>query len=138
MSLKRLDGTREGAGSVVVVTAFQCVTRRQVLAIWWMHRRLKPAVRAAAPDFLGVRLHIDWRNRLVRSVSLWAKGTGLYDMGKVGGHISATRYPPARGIETSCGVYLYGGDWRTVMFGDGYASRPPLQTTKGEPRGASH
>lgn len=138
MSLRKLDDTEAGSNGVVVVTAFHCRTRLDVLTIWWMHHRLKSAVFAASPDFLGVRLHINWRQRLVRSVSLWAKGTGLYDMGKVDLHIAATRWPGRRGIATSCGVYTYGGDWRGVMFGDGYASAPPLQQTKGEYRGVAN
>ncbi|WP_117211573.1 hypothetical protein [Allorhizocola rhizosphaerae] len=138
MSIRKLEGTEAGSGSVVVVTAFQCRSRLDLLLIWWMHHRLKSAVRAAAPDFLGIRLYIDWRRRIARSVSLWAKGTGLYDMGNVKEHIAATRFPGTRGIETSCGVYTYGGDWRSVMFGDGFASRPPLQKTKGEYRGAAN
>jgi hypothetical protein len=129
MSIRKLDQEPDNGGGVVVVTAFACRTRRDLLVLWWLHHRLKPAVQAAAPDFLGVRLFIDWRRRLVRSVSLWARPAGLYAMGEVGGHIAATRVPPRRGITTSCGVYGYRGDWRTVMFGEGFATAPPLQTT---------
>lgn len=138
MSIRKLDGTEAGENSVVAVTAFYCHSRLDVLIIWFMHHRLKRAISAASPDFLGVQLYIDWRQRLVRSVSLWAKGTGLYDMGKVQQHVAATRLPGQRGITTSCGVYTYGGDWRHVMFGDGYASAPPLQKSKGEYRGVAN
>lgn len=129
MSIRKLDDEPDDGGGVVVVTAFACRTRRDVLLLWWLHHRLKPAVRAAAGDFLGVRLFIDWRRRLVRSVSLWARPTGLYALGSVSAHIAATRIPRRRGITTSCGVYAYRGDWRTVMFGGEYATPPPLHTT---------
>ncbi len=117
MSIRKLDEAPAEQGGAVVITAFACRTRRDVLLLWWLHHRLKPAVRAEAPSFVDVRLYIDWRRRLVRSVSLWSEVGGLYDMGKVTGHISAARVPGSRGIETSCGVFTYRGDWRTVLFG---------------------
>lgn len=122
-------------GGVVVVTTFACRTLVNVLLVCWLHRRLKPAVRANAPDFLGVRLYIDWRRRLIRSVSLWASLTGLYDMGKVHGHVLAARLTGNRGIATCGGVYRYGGDWRTLLFGEGYVSPPPLTSVPGIPNG---
>lgn len=126
MSCSRLE---EGGsnGGAVVVTMFACRTRRDILLLWWLHYRLKPAVRAHAPGLLGVRLFIDWRHRIVRSVSLWTDPARLYDMGEVRGHVAATRIPRRRGIATSCGVYTYQGDWRTVMFGlESTAAEPPL------------
>ena len=116
MSIRRLTEESAEPGGAVVVTAFVCRTRRDVLLLWWLHRRLKPQVRAQAPAFIDVRLFIDWRRRVVRSVSLWSEITGLYDMGKVPGHIKATRIPAGRGLETTCGVFTYGGDWRAVLF----------------------
>lgn len=123
MTLKRIE---EGAhkGGAVVVTAFACRTRRDVLLVWWWHHRLKPAVQARVSGFLGVRLYIDWRRRLVRSVSLWTDPAHLYDMGEVREHVAITRLPRRRGIRTSCGVYTFGGDWRTVMFGQEPADVP--------------
>lgn len=126
MSFQRI---REGAteGGAVVVTVFACRTRRDVLLLWWLHYRLKPAVQARARGFLGVRLYVDWRRRVVRSVSLWTDPAYLYDLGEVREHVGATRIPRRRGITTSCGVYTYRGDWRTVMFGvEQEAERPPL------------
>jgi hypothetical protein len=109
----------EGAsqGGAVVVTRFACHTRRDIVLLWWLHIRLKPAVRVRAPGLLGVRLFIDWRHRIVRSVSLWTDPARLYDMGEVREHVAAARIPRRRGIATSCGVYTYKGDWRKVMFG---------------------
>lgn len=122
-------GTHEGGA--VVITRFACRTRRDILLLWWLHLRLKPAVRARTRGFLGVRLFIDWRRRQVRSVSLWTDPAHLYDLGEVREHVAATRIPRRRGIATSCGVYTYEGDWRTVMFGKAPDSAPSPLT--GEP-----
>jgi hypothetical protein len=125
MSFPRLVAGASDGGAVVV-TMFACRTRGDVLLLWWLHFRLKPAVRARAPGLLGVRLFIDWRRRIVRSVSLWTDPARLYDMGEVREHVAATRIPARRGIATSCGVYTYQGDWRTLMFGMESAAMSPL------------
>jgi len=130
VSIRKLDEAGAEAGGVVVITAFACRTRTDVLLLWWLHHRLDARVRAATDKFLGVKLYIDWSDRRVRSVSLWSDIKGLYDMGKVEAHIAATRLPAQRGITTSCGVYGYRGDWRTVLFGEGYATPAPLQTSE--------
>lgn len=116
-------------GGVVVVTQFECRTWRRVIAVWWMHRRVKPAVTEASKEFLGVRLFIDWRTRRVRSVSLWSEGTALFGMGEIDAHVRAAHIPLRWGMATSCGVFGYLGDWRTVMFGGGYATQSPLAVT---------
>ena len=108
---------RAGGGGAGVVTMFACRTRWDVLLVWWLHYRIKPAIEARAKGFLGVRLYIDWRRRIVRSVSLWTDPASLYDMGEVRQHVGATRIPRRRGIQTSCGVYSYEGDCSAVMFG---------------------
>ncbi|MCM4080890.1 hypothetical protein [Paractinoplanes hotanensis] len=116
MTIRKLTEESAEPGGAVVVTAFACRTRRDVLLLWWLHRRLKPEVGARAPHFIDVRLFVDWRRRVVRSVSLWSDVTGLYDMGRVAGHIAAARVPGRRGITTSCGVFTYRGEWQTVLF----------------------
>jgi len=108
---------RPGEGGAVVITLFACRTLRDVLLIWWLHFRLKPAVWAHAPGFLGVKLYIDWRQRLVRSVTLWSTPAGVYDMGEVREHVAATRIPRWRGIRTACGIYTYQGECMAAMFG---------------------
>ncbi|MEU8264994.1 hypothetical protein AB0C02_30825 [Micromonospora sp. NPDC048999] len=128
--MKRLgkDQPLSDEGGVVAVTTFACRTLVNVLLVCWLHWRLKAGVRTNAPEYLGVRLYIDWRRRVIRSVSLWTSLTGLYDMGKVQGHIRAARWAGNRGIATCGGVYRYGGDWRNLLFGKGYTSPPPLTT----------
>ena len=113
-----------GEGGAVVVTMFACRTRRDILLVWWLHYRIKPAIQARAPGFLDVRLFIDWRRRIVRSVSLWTDPASLYDLGEVQQHVVATRLPGRRGIQTSCGVYQYEGDCSAVMFGVGPNWKP--------------
>jgi len=127
---RREDGPLATAGGVVVVTQFECRTLRQVLAVWWLHRKVKPDVARESPGFLDVRLYIDWRARRVRSVSLWSDGLALFDMGQVDSHIRAAHAPVGWGVRTSCGVFGYLGDWRAVMFGDGgYVTASPLSRT---------
>ena len=108
---------RPGEGGAVVVTLFACRTLRDVLLIWWLHYRLKPAVRARARGFLGVRLYIDWRQRLVRSVTLWSSPAHIYAIGEVRDHAAATRIPRRRHIRTACAVYTYEGECMAAMFG---------------------
>src|SRR5690606_34542686 len=124
MDARRLQpGT--SVGGAMVVTVFACRTRRDVLLVWWLHHRLRSAVQARVRGFLGVRLFVDWRTRVVRSVSLWTDPAYLYDMGEVPEHVATTRIPARRGIRTSCGVYTYQGGWRAVMFGVEPDSAPP-------------
>jgi hypothetical protein len=115
---------RVGEGGAVVVTLFVCRTRRDIALIWWLHKRIKPAVRAHASGFLDVRLIIDWRRRLVRSVSLWTDPAHLYGMGKVSEHVAASRIPAVRGIETSCAIYTYEGQCMPLMFGATPGEKP--------------
>ena len=109
------EGTTRGGA--VVVTLFACRTRRDILLVWWLHRRVRPAVLAHARGFLGIRLYIDWRRRTVRSVSLWTDPAYLYDMGKVSEHVAIARIPRRRGIQTSCGIYTHQGECAEMMFG---------------------
>jgi hypothetical protein len=123
---------QEGAteGGAVVVTLFACRTRRDLALVWWLHRRVRPAVLAHTRGFLGVRLYIDWRARTLRSVSLWADPAYLYDMGKVSDHIAIARIPRRRGIQTSCGIYTYQGECAEVMFGVPPLHKPAPLTGK--------
>jgi hypothetical protein len=115
---------RVGEGGAVVVTLFACRTRRDIALIWWLHRRIKPAVRAHAHGFVDVRLFIDWRHRLVRSVSLWTDPAHLYEMGRVSDHVGAARIPARRGIRTSCAIYTCEGECMEVMFGSPAQAKP--------------
>lgn len=113
-------------GGVVVVTVFACRTIVNMLLIWKLHHQLKQRVYRRATDFLGVYLILDWRARTVRSVSLWADLNGVYDMGEVREHVEATRFPARRGIQTSCGIFSFEGDWLKVLFGARHGRPSPL------------
>ena len=108
---------RPDQGGAVVVTLFACRTRWDMLLIWWLHFRLKPAIRARAPGFLGVRLYLDWRQRLVRSVTLWSSPARVYGIGEVREHAAATRIPRRRRIRTACAIYTSEGECLAAMFG---------------------
>ncbi|HEY8472611.1 MAG TPA: hypothetical protein VIL37_08240 [Natronosporangium sp.] len=127
---------RPGDGGAVVITMFNCRTRRNVLLVWWLHYRIKPAIQRVK-GFLDVRLFIDWRRRIVRSVSLWTDPAALYDLGEVGPHVAATRLPSRFGIETSCGFYQYEGDCGAVMFGV-RPNRKPNPITLAHPSQPDH
>lgn len=117
---------RSKPGGVVVITRFKCRSRRQMLVIVRLHRRLKKKVSAASDGFIGVRLYPQWNERVLLSVSLWRDLTSLYDMGSVPEHVAATRIPGRLGINTSCGVFEYSGDWRVILFGEGWSTTSPL------------
>jgi hypothetical protein len=121
-------------GGAVVVTLFACRKRRDILLIWWLHHRIKPAVQARTRGFLGVRLYIDWRRRIVRSVSLWTDVAYLYDMGEVREHVAVARIPRQLSIRTTCGIYTYEGEWSELMFGLEPNQKPnPLADTNPSP-----
>ena len=126
---------QEGArtGGAVVVTRFSCRTRWDILLLWLLHKRIRPAVRARVRGLLGIRLYIDWRQRTVHSVSLWTDPAHLYDMGKVPEHIAVARIPRRHGIQTTCGIYTYEGECAAVMFGVDPNRKPaPLTDTRQE------
>jgi len=125
---------RAGEGGAVVVTMFDCRSRRNIVLLWWLHRRLRSHVRARAKGFLGIRLYIDWRRRVVRSVSLWADPPSVYSIGDVPAHVAAARIPPRLGIQTSCGMYTYEGACSAVMFGVTPNPRPNPLTGVGPKR----
>lgn|SRR5690606_8771049 len=108
---------RPREGGAVVITLFACRTRRDVLLLWWLHFRLKPVIQARTRGLLGVRLYIDWRQRLVRTVTLWSNPAYVYDMGEVREHVAATRIPRGRAIRTTCAIYTYEGECMAAMFG---------------------
>lgn len=122
------EGQRRGGA--VVVTRFSCHTKRKVLLLWWLHWRIRPSVKARVRGFVGIRLYVDWRKRIVHSVSLWDDLAYLYDMGKVPEHIAVARIPRKFGIQTTCGIYAYEGDCAAAMFGLEPLSKP---TPLGEP-----
>lgn len=110
----------------MVVTAFACRTFPNMLLIWRLHRQLKRNVYAKADGFLGVHLILNWCDRVVQSISLWSDLHALYDMGEVKEHVRAVRVPGTRGIQTSCGVFGFDGDWLSVLFGSAKGRPSPL------------
>ena len=121
------DRDGDSRSGVVVVTLFECQSVGKMLAIGYLHRRMKAVIREKVPGFLDVRLFVDWKHRSSRSVSLWSNLDALRLMGTVSQHVAASRLPARYGIETACGVFAYIGDWRTVLFGDSrWSSDSPL------------
>ncbi|MEU2615150.1 hypothetical protein ABZ570_26760 [Micromonospora sp. NPDC007271] len=116
---------------MVVVTSFACQSIPKMLLIWKLHHQLKRRVYQKAADFLGVHLILDWPNRTVRSISLWRRVHGIYDMGEVPEHVEATRIPAQHGIRTRCGVFSYDGDWLAVLFGARDVRPSPLSDWPG-------
>jgi hypothetical protein len=114
------------AGGQVVVTRFECGTVRNVLAILVLHARLKLDVRRQARGFVGIRLLVDWRRRTILSISLWRDLESVYSMGDVPRHVAATRLPRGLGVDTTCGVFCFIGDWRRVMFRGPSTAGSPL------------
>jgi hypothetical protein len=92
------------------------------------HVRLKLDVRRQARGFVGVKMLIDWRRRTLLSISLWKDLDSVYSMGSVPRHVAAARIPMGLGIETTCGVFCFVGDWRRVMFQSPVQPRSPLHS----------
>lgn len=103
-------------GGQVVVTRFECGTRRNLCWLLAMHARVKRDVRRHGNGLVGVKMLIDWRRRTLYSISLWRDLDSVYSMGNVPRHVTAARVPRVLGVETTCGVFCYVGDWRRVMF----------------------
>lgn len=116
------------AGGQVVVTRFECGTLLKLASIMLFHVRLKLDVRRQARGFVGVKMLIDWRRRTLLSISLWKDLDSVYSMGSVPRHVAAARIPMGLGIETTCGVFCFVGDWRRVMFQSPVQPRSPLHS----------
>jgi hypothetical protein len=117
-------------GGQVMVTRFECGTLWNLLWILAMHMRLKIDVRRQSRGFVGVKGLIDWRRRTFLSISLWRDLDSVYSMGNVRRHVSAARVPPVMGVETTCGVFCFVGDWRRVMFRSPSLPCSPLHPIK--------
>lgn len=120
-------------GGQVVVTRFECGTLRKLFWILAMHARVKIDVRRQSTGFVGVKALIDWRRRTVYSITLWRDLDSVYSMGNVPRHVSAARVPRVMGVETTCGIFCYVGDWRRVMFRSPSPPRSPLHSAPREP-----
>jgi hypothetical protein len=110
----------------VVITRFVCPTRARLVLLMFLHFRIKRQVRKQAGGFVGAAAVVLWQQRTLLSVTLWRHLDDIYEMGKVNHHIEASRMPARLGIQTTCGVYAYGGDWRKLMFGTDHTSADPL------------
>jgi hypothetical protein len=120
------------AGGQVVVTRFECGSLPKLAAILLLHVRVKLDVRRQASGFLGIKLLIDWRHRTILSISLWKDLDSVYSMGNVPRHVAAVRVPGGMGVQTTCGVFCFVGDWRRVMFGGQCVTRSPLSDLQSE------
>lgn len=92
-----------------------------------LHLRVKPQLEKFAHGFLGSGVLVDWRNKVVLSVSLWRSAEDIYTMGEVSHYILATRVPGRIGVMTTSGVYSYVGDWRRVLFRSWPENQTPLR-----------
>ncbi|MFC0503430.1 hypothetical protein [Micromonospora costi] len=110
----------------VVVTRFNCGNLPRMLLVLIMHVRMKRHVRRQAVGYLGIKVLVDWRQRVVLSISLWRDLDSVYSMGRVTRHVGAARAPGRLGITTTCGVFCYAGEWTRVMFGGPTRSTSPL------------
>ncbi|GAA1710674.1 hypothetical protein GCM10009765_69960 [Fodinicola feengrottensis] len=110
----------------VVITRFACPSLSGLFRLMVLHIHIKRQVRRQAPGFVGGKAVILWRQRTMLSITLWRHLDDIYDMGKVNAHIMAARVPARLGIQTSCGIYSYSGDWRAIMFGTPATSADPL------------
>ena len=118
-----------------MVTRFECATLSRLIVMLIVHARVKRDVRRQGGGLIGSRTLVDWRRRVLLSVSLWPSIESVYSMGNVRRHVVAVRLPGRLGIRTTCGVFCYAGDWRRVMFGAPVESQSPIvpsQTWKGE------
>ena len=113
-------------GGQVMVTRFECGTVAKLLYMILLHLRIKRDVRRAGNGLIGSRVVVDWRRRVMLSISLWPDIDSVYSMGSVPRHVTAARIPGRLGIRTTCGVFCFAGDWRRVMFGSPTEPRTPF------------
>jgi hypothetical protein len=130
VSMKEPIFETDPTGGQVVVTRFECRSRFSVLAIRLLHIRLKHDVRRQATGFVGVKVLVDWRRRMLLSISLWEDINSLYSMGQVPRHVRVVRVPASLGAQTTCGVFCFVGDWRRVMFASATEARSPLHPSQ--------
>jgi len=114
-------------GGVVVMTRFECTTVRRLLTVIAMHWRVKRDVRRHARGFVAVRMLVQFRQRVVISLSIWQDLDSVYSMGDIPRHVTAARLPASLKIRTAAGVFCYAGDWRRVMFGGTGGHGSPLR-----------
>jgi hypothetical protein len=113
-------------GGQVMVTRFECGSVAKLLYMVLLHLRIKRDVHRMGDGLIGSRVIIDWRRRVMLSVSLWPDIDSVYSMGSVPRHIAAARIPARLGVRTTCGVFCFAGDWRRVMFGSPVEPRTPV------------
>jgi hypothetical protein len=113
-------------GGQVVVTRFECGGLVNLLTLLVLHVRIKRAVRRQTDALIGSRVMVDWRRRVMFSVSMWPDIESVYAMGEVTRHVLAARLPRRLGVRTACGVFCYAGDWRRVMFRGGSTALSPF------------
>jgi hypothetical protein len=113
-----------------MVTRFECDTIINLVAMLLLHLRVKRHVHRLGDGLIGSRVIVDWRRRVMLSVSLWPNIESVYSMGNVPRHVEAARVPGHLGIRTTCGVFCFAGDWRRVMFGSPVESHTPFAPTK--------
>jgi hypothetical protein len=111
------------------VTRFECGSLRKLLYLMVLHHRVKRDVRRQAKGFVAGRMIVDWRDRVLLSVTIWQDLRSLYSMGGVPRHVIAARVPRQLGVATVSGVFCFVGDWKRVLFRADTAPRSPLAPT---------
>jgi len=118
------------SGGQVVVTRFECGTLGRLVLLLLVHARVKRDVRRHSSGLVASKVAVDWRGRVLLSISLWLAVESIYSMGGVPRHIEASRLPRRLGVRTTCGVFCFAGDWRRVMFRGSVDSRSPFVPTQ--------
>jgi hypothetical protein len=114
-------------GGEVVITRFDCRTILNVAVLVLVHVAVKQNAKRRCDGLLASTAIVSWKDRRILSISLWRQRSDIFTMGRVQRHIFAARVPHHLGVETSCGVYSYAGDWRRVMFGWDVEHAAPLE-----------
>lgn len=123
----RASSQDDDAGGCVVITRFECRSLLRLLYLMLKHSSTKRAVRRSAKGYVDSVAIVDWRQRTLISVSLWRSVASIFSMGEVREHVFAARLPRKLGIATTCGIYKFAGDWRSVMFGTFAEAHSPLE-----------
>lgn len=110
------------ADALVVVTTFDCGSRRRLLRYRYLHRRMKREVPAHSDGLLAAASQWDWKARRMTSISLWESATAIASLGETS-HVRVARIPKRDGVRTTCEVFLPAGNWSDVLFAGQQAPR---------------
>jgi hypothetical protein len=116
-----------GPTSVVVVTEFECDSRRACLGVWLRFMLGTRAIRRVASGLTFSGTTVSWRDRRVVSVSGWEATESVYSLGWSRRHVEAVRWAIRHtGIRTRSVLFESAGDWRQVLLRDRRRSKTPV------------